>query len=71
MDNIEGYDGWRTTSVNATLYPFGFTTSSAEEKREAIKQLSFSLEHYRSGYKKLRQSFEIEAGKSFSLISAL
>nr|KYP76080.1 hypothetical protein KK1_020302 [Cajanus cajan] len=30
---------------------------SAEEKREAIRQLCFSLEHYRNGYKQLRQAF--------------
>ncbi|KAJ0102706.1 hypothetical protein Patl1_06786 [Pistacia atlantica] len=29
----------------------------AEGKREAIRQLCFSLEHYRSGYKELRQAF--------------
>nr|KAJ0222156.1 hypothetical protein LSAT_V11C200097240 [Lactuca sativa] len=29
----------------------------AEEKREVIRQLSFSLEHYMSGYKELRQAF--------------
>uniref|UniRef100_A0A5B6YS42 Uncharacterized protein n=1 Tax=Davidia involucrata TaxID=16924 RepID=A0A5B6YS42_DAVIN len=29
----------------------------AEEKREAIRQLCFSLEHYRNGYQKLRQAF--------------
>lgn len=29
----------------------------AEEKREAIRQLCFSLEHYRTGYKELRQAF--------------
>ncbi|PWA57194.1 KIP1-like protein [Artemisia annua] len=29
----------------------------AEEKREAIRQLSFSLDHYMSGYKELRQAF--------------
>ncbi|KAI3793139.1 hypothetical protein L1987_35753 [Smallanthus sonchifolius] len=29
----------------------------AEEKREVIRQLSFSLEHYMSGYKQLRQAF--------------
>ncbi|XP_044461154.1 protein NETWORKED 4B-like [Mangifera indica] len=29
----------------------------AEEKREAIRQLCFSLEHYRSGYKELCQAF--------------
>ncbi|RDY04153.1 Protein NETWORKED 4B, partial [Mucuna pruriens] len=29
----------------------------AEEKREAIRQLCFSLEHYRSGYKELLQAF--------------
>ena len=30
---------------------------AAEEKREAIRQLCFSLEHYRSGYQELRQAF--------------
>uniref|UniRef100_A0A0E0KYZ4 NAB domain-containing protein n=1 Tax=Oryza punctata TaxID=4537 RepID=A0A0E0KYZ4_ORYPU len=30
-------------------------TESAEGKREAIRQLCFSLEHYRSGYQELRQ----------------
>ncbi|KAI4306571.1 hypothetical protein L6164_029836 [Bauhinia variegata] len=29
----------------------------AEEKREAIRQLCLSLEHYRSGYQELRQAF--------------
>ncbi|CAJ1974533.1 unnamed protein product [Sphenostylis stenocarpa] len=29
----------------------------AEEKREAIRQLCFSIEHYRSGYKELLQTF--------------
>ncbi|VFQ71770.1 unnamed protein product [Cuscuta campestris] len=29
----------------------------AEEKREAIRQLCFSLEHYRNGYHRLRQVF--------------
>ncbi|TKY47270.1 NETWORKED 4A [Spatholobus suberectus] len=29
----------------------------AEEKREAIRQLCFSLEHYRNGYNLLRQAF--------------
>ncbi|KAB5512416.1 hypothetical protein DKX38_029444 [Salix brachista] len=29
----------------------------AEEKREAIRQLCFSLEHFRSGYKELREAF--------------
>ncbi|KAG7016055.1 Protein NETWORKED 4A, partial [Cucurbita argyrosperma subsp. argyrosperma] len=29
----------------------------AERKREAIRQLCFSLEHYRSGYKELREAF--------------
>ncbi|KAE9598882.1 hypothetical protein Lal_00022489 [Lupinus albus] len=29
----------------------------AEEKREAIRQLCFSLEHYRNGYKVLRKAF--------------
>ena len=32
-------------------------SDGAEEKREAIRQLCFSLEHYRSGYKELRQAF--------------
>ncbi|MFS8013352.1 putative protein Networked (NET), actin-binding (NAB) [Helianthus anomalus] len=32
-------------------------SDSAEEKREVIRQLSFSLEHYMSGYKQLRQAF--------------
>ncbi|KAK9283902.1 hypothetical protein L1049_012157 [Liquidambar formosana] len=32
-------------------------SEGAEEKREAIRQLCFSLEHYRSGYKELRQAF--------------
>ncbi|CAI0459231.1 unnamed protein product [Linum tenue] len=31
--------------------------AGAEEKREAIRQLCFSLEHYRSGYKELREAF--------------
>lgn len=31
----------------------------AEEKREAIRQLCFSLEHYMSGYKKLREAFVV------------
>ncbi|KAH9767597.1 NAB domain-containing protein [Citrus sinensis] len=30
---------------------------AAEVKREAIRQLCFSLEHYRSGYQELRQAF--------------
>lgn len=30
----------------------------AEEKREAIRQLCFSLEHYRNGYHRLRQAFK-------------
>lgn len=32
-------------------------SDGAEEKREAIRQLCFSLEHYRSGYQELRQAF--------------
>ncbi|KAJ0661743.1 putative protein Networked (NET), actin-binding (NAB) [Helianthus annuus] len=32
-------------------------SDTAEEKREVIRQLSFSLEHYMSGYKQLRQAF--------------
>ncbi|KAL5733036.1 hypothetical protein ACOSP7_032374 [Xanthoceras sorbifolium] len=32
-------------------------SDAAEEKREAIRQLCFSLEHYRSGYKELREAF--------------
>ncbi|KAL5582814.1 hypothetical protein UlMin_015256 [Ulmus minor] len=31
--------------------------NGAEEKREAIRQLCFSIEHYRSGYQMLRQAF--------------
>ncbi|PON48607.1 Protein Networked (NET), actin-binding (NAB) domain containing protein [Trema orientale] len=31
-------------------------SDGAEEKREAIRQLCFSLEHYRSGYQELRQA---------------
>ncbi|XP_024184441.1 protein NETWORKED 4A isoform X1 [Rosa chinensis] len=33
-------------------------SDGAEEKREAIRQLCFSLEHYRSGYKELHQAFK-------------
>ncbi|GMY10421.1 protein NETWORKED 4A-like isoform X1 [Fagus crenata] len=32
-------------------------SEGAEEKREAIRQLCFSLEHYRNGYHMLRQAF--------------
>ncbi|KAB1225663.1 hypothetical protein CJ030_MR1G009156 [Morella rubra] len=32
-------------------------SEGAEEKREAIRQLCFSLEHYRNGYLMLRQAF--------------
>lgn len=32
-------------------------SDSAEEKREAIRQLCFSLEHYRTGYQELRQAY--------------
>ncbi|KAL3732480.1 hypothetical protein ACJRO7_029189 [Eucalyptus globulus] len=32
-------------------------SDGAEKKREAIRQLCFSLEHYRSGYQELRQAF--------------
>ncbi|KAK7353505.1 hypothetical protein VNO80_18954 [Phaseolus coccineus] len=32
-------------------------SATAEEKREAIRQLCFSIEHYRSGYKELLQAF--------------
>ncbi|CAI0552256.1 unnamed protein product [Linum tenue] len=35
----------------------GELLAGAEEKREAIRQLCFSLEHYRSGYKELREAF--------------
>lgn len=31
--------------------------NGAEEKREVIRQLCFSLEHYRDGYQRLRQAF--------------
>ncbi|KAF5736492.1 hypothetical protein HS088_TW14G00635 [Tripterygium wilfordii] len=30
----------------------------AEEKREAIRQLCFSLEHFRTGYKELCQAYK-------------
>ncbi|OIT28755.1 PREDICTED: protein NETWORKED 4A [Nicotiana attenuata] len=33
-------------------------SEGAEEKREAIRQLCFSLEHYRNGYQRLRQALE-------------
>lgn len=32
-------------------------SAGAEEKREAIRQLCFSLDHYRSGYKELCEAF--------------
>ena len=32
-------------------------SDGAEEKREVIRQLCFSLEHYRSWHKELRQAF--------------
>ncbi|XP_043712982.1 protein NETWORKED 4A-like [Telopea speciosissima] len=32
-------------------------SNGAEEKREAIRQLCFSLDHYRNGYKQLRQVY--------------
>lgn len=32
-------------------------SEAAEEKREAIRQLCFSLDHYRDGYHQLRQAF--------------
>ncbi|KAF6143008.1 hypothetical protein GIB67_041076 [Kingdonia uniflora] len=32
-------------------------SNAAEEKREAIRQLCFSLDHYRNGYQQLRQAF--------------
>ncbi|KAL6967832.1 hypothetical protein U1Q18_033642 [Sarracenia purpurea var. burkii] len=35
----------------------GVILEGAEEKREAIRQLCFSLEHYRNGYHRLRQAF--------------
>ncbi|KAK9124777.1 hypothetical protein Sjap_014379 [Stephania japonica] len=34
-------------------------SDGAEEKREAIRQLCFSLEHYRNGYHQLRQAFQL------------
>ncbi|CAO2840090.1 unnamed protein product [Amaranthus hypochondriacus] len=34
-----------------------FILEAAEGKREAIRQLCFSLEHYRNGYQQLRQAF--------------
>ncbi|XP_030464351.1 protein NETWORKED 4A-like [Syzygium oleosum] len=35
----------------------GMILESAEQKREAIRQLCFSLEHYRNNYHKLRHAF--------------
>ncbi|XP_065880872.1 protein NETWORKED 4B-like [Euphorbia lathyris] len=35
----------------------GMIEEAAEEKREAIRQLCFSLEHYRNGYQRLRAAF--------------
>ncbi|XP_057989901.1 protein NETWORKED 4B isoform X1 [Hevea brasiliensis] len=35
----------------------GELSAGAEEKREAIRQLCFSLDHYRSGYKELYEAF--------------
>ncbi|KAG8644809.1 protein NETWORKED 4A [Manihot esculenta] len=35
----------------------GELRAGAEEKREAIRQLCISLDHYRSGYKELREAF--------------
>ncbi|KAF7816571.1 protein NETWORKED 4B [Senna tora] len=35
----------------------GVISDRAEEKREAIRQLCFSIEHYRSGYQELLQAF--------------
>ncbi|KAM7274436.1 hypothetical protein ACFE04_016302 [Oxalis oulophora] len=34
----------------------------AEQKREAIRQLCFSLDHYRSGYKELKEAFRGNRG---------
>lgn len=35
----------------------GLVSEAAEEKREAIRQLCFSLDHYRNDYDQLRQAF--------------
>ena len=35
----------------------GLVSEAAEGKREAIRQLCFSLDHYRNGYDRLRQAF--------------
>lgn len=37
----------------------GLVSEAAEEKREAIRQLCFSLDHYRNGYNRLRQAFTV------------
>uniref|UniRef100_F6GUA8 NAB domain-containing protein n=1 Tax=Vitis vinifera TaxID=29760 RepID=F6GUA8_VITVI len=37
----------------------GLVSEAAEEKREAIRQLCFSLEHYRNDYNRLRQAFTV------------
>ncbi|MED6121486.1 hypothetical protein PIB30_030673 [Stylosanthes scabra] len=43
---------------------------SGEEKREAIRQLCFSLEHYRNGYNVLRQAFMGHNHRRFPVLAA-
>ncbi|KAJ4971006.1 hypothetical protein NE237_004105 [Protea cynaroides] len=43
--------------------------NGAEEKREAIRQLCYSLDHYRNGYQQLRQAF-IGRHKRFSVLAS-
>ncbi|CAM0957552.1 unnamed protein product [Alopecurus aequalis] len=45
-------------------------SESAEGKREAIRQLCFSLEHYRSGYQQLRQMMQQGQRRPLALMAA-
>lgn len=45
-------------------------SESAEGKREAIRQLCFSLEHYRSGYQQLRQMLQQGHRRPLALMAA-
>lgn len=45
-------------------------SDGAEEKREAIRQLCFSLEHYRSGYQELRQACQAFIGHKRNVVMA-
>ena len=45
-------------------------SNGAEEKREAIRQLCFSLEHYRSGYQELRQACQAFVGHRRNAVMA-